>query len=492
MGTALSKVNNRLTFDFDNYVLEREELAQDLRCIAADASSHRQVHASWTILQGVSGVTAGVAGGLAIAVGAAPVTFGLSLPAATAVAAAIIAKSVTAASLVSSAASCLHSNVMDKDIAKRLQNLRHLIESIDHKDKEINLYFKENQQNKETMKSMDNKEEKTTNESEKSSREDTKPTASLSHESEAKANQTQLNEKAESHDGDESKKSVKLSSSIETCKTDGAINACHYLLQVWDEWDLASKESKTINGFDLGLAMMRSTGLVMGTHSIIQGTRDVMQPQDLETALIETASILDKESAAIRMLDLRYLSCIPSERKLPRGRLLLVDGGGGQVKMQVTYQNPLGVVETLQSDSTNAIRFPEGATDVKVTFVDRMGKTVNRVHRTDSKQPWVKDEKGQHVIEECTIGKTDGVDAVFVVKGGPTHAYIHKAWDFGRASYGKQPRDWEWWENAEQESKSLAPPLEQRKLSRETSIHEQSCGILLCLSPQDIQFSAAA
>ena len=69
------------------------------------------------------------------------------------------------------------------------------------------------------------------------------------------------------------------------------------------------------------------------------------------------------------------------------------------------------------------------------------GKPVHKVDRADPKQPWIKDEYGKPIPEEGTFVTADGVGAVFV-KGSLTHAYIHKARDFGRAT-NEAPRSWE-------------------------------------------------
>jgi hypothetical protein len=263
-----------------------------------------------------------------------------------------------------------------------------------------------------------------------------------------------------------------------------AIKACQTLCEVWHEWDLASKENKAV-GFDLAVALVKSQGILMGTHSMIQGSKQVTEEHDLETALVSMADMIDRESLLIRQLDLRYLSCIPTERRLPRARLMHLDGGGGQVTMVVTFHRGylrgyLAPEETLKSDSTNSIRLPEGATKIAVQFVDRTGKVVKKVNRFAPQQPWVKSKDGkQHELEECTFDNGDGVDAVFVVKGCLTHAYIHKAWDFGRIS---EPRSWEWWENVHEECKELLPNIEQRsRIVRSTAIHNEApCGLDLC------------
>lgn len=464
MGAALSRINTRLGFDFDAYIRDREELAQDLRCIAADAASHRRLHGSWQVLQGASGVAAGIAGGIALVV-AAPVTFGIAP--AVGVTAAIVGNSISAASLASSAASYAHGHVVDKDIAKRLQNLRHVIESIAEKDKQINAYVVSKEQEAQELKLQKQKSLNVVDEKD-----------------------TSVNTDVNSQISTEEEEEEDVKSSKKTKKTP-AIQACKSMCEVWEDWDLATKENKKV-GYNLPLALIKSTGVILGARSIWQGAEATVKPQDFETALVQTAAAIDHESQVIRQLDLRYLRCIPTARSLPRGRLLHVDGGGGQVKMTVTFHaGILGQMETLQSDSTNAIRLPEGASNIKVRFIDLAGKTVNKVDRANPKQAWVKDEDRKYVLEECSFAHGDGVDAVFVVKGGLTHAYIHKAWDFGRGA-SQKARDWEWWENAEEESKKVAPKVEERKLARATSIHDNSCGMTLCcLQPEEmLAFSA--
>lgn len=515
MGVSLSKLNNKCSFDFDAYIGEREELAEDLRRISQDAASHRQVKGSWQMVHGASGVAAGIAGGVALV--AAPVTFGMSLPI-VATTAMIVGNSITAASLASSAATYGYGHVVDKDIAKRLQNLRHVIESITCKDVEINSFLKApTSSNTSASNSADKSKQETAKESKSLSNNKGEPNKkgssekltemktstkesckkNVSHNASTKKSNTQkvstASEKAASDTAAGSKVSKKASVSPVTTTKKGkksvAIKACQTLCEVWNEWDLATKENKTV-GFDLAVALVKSQGILMGTHSMIQGSKQVTEEQDLETALVNMADLIDKESLLIRQLDLRYLSCIPTERRLSRARLMHIDGGGGQVTMIVTFHRGffrgyLSPEETLKSDSTNSIRLPEGATNITVQFTDRTGKVVKKVDRSAPQQPWVKSEDGKHhEVEACTFDIGDGVDAVFVVKGCLTHAYIHTAWDFGRIS---EPRSWEWWENVHEESKELLPDIEQRsRVARSTAIHNDApCGLDFC-GPSDV------
>lgn len=471
MGTSLSRLNNKLSFDFDTYIQERDELARDLRGLATDAAWHRRVKGSWQVFQGASGVAAGLAGGLALAT--TPITFGLSLPV-VATTAAMVGSSISAASMASSAASYGYEHVVDKDIAKRLMNMRHVIFSIALKDKEICVFIAKKYSDAATE--QNRKESAPGTHGVKVSKApfaDTKNSLSPHSDSRSKANSVSTKRNSPTVDsarhGDDS--STVATSIIGTPthpkQLPKPIRACQNLCEVWDSWDLASKENKKV-GFDLALALVRSSGLVLGANSIVQGSKTVQEAHDdLETALLQTAEALEKETGEIRLLDLRYCSCIPYERKLPRGRLQHVDGGGGQVDMLVSFDHYYGVRETLQSDSTNTIRLPEYATNVKVTFRDRAGKTVKKVDRAAAKQEWVKDASGKHELEECSFDVADGADVIFVVKGALTHAFIHKAWDFGRTR-GK-PRQWEWWENAAEECKTLIPGIEQRLANRSAS-----------------------
>lgn len=407
MGGTLSHINNKLSFDFDSYLYEREELANELRNISQAAASHRQLKGSLQVVNGASGIAAGIAGGVALV--ASPITFGLSLPVA-ATTVAIVGHSITAASVAASAASYSYGHVVDKDIAKRLLNLSHTIHSIAKKDKEINFLMKGPQKEK--------------------------------------------------LPDDSSRNETSSTSENEQPETETGIKACQRLCNVWDEWDLATKENKTV-GFDLPLSIIKSQGIVLGTSSIIEGSKQVLQEQELETALIQTANNIDKESATIRKLEssFQYLTCISSEKRLPRGRLTCIDGGGGCV-MVVTFDH-YGTNETLQSDSTNVIRLPEGVTNVKVHI--RAGSTpLKKVDRRDPKQPWIKSDSGEYQVDEFEFDHGDGVNAVFLVKGrNLMQGYVHKAWDFGRHPSVK-PRSWEWWENAIEECKDLIPDLEAR------------------------------
>lgn len=121
MGAAISHCNNRLSFDFAEYVREREELSKRFREIIAASEQHRSQRKQF---QGTtSAVTAGV--GCVVALVAAPATFGLSLVPA-------------AAATTVSAAAYGHGFVVNKDIVRQLENLQFMIDSISRKDKEVN------------------------------------------------------------------------------------------------------------------------------------------------------------------------------------------------------------------------------------------------------------------------------------------------------------------------------------------------------------------
>jgi hypothetical protein len=175
---------------------------------------------------------------------------------------------------------------------------------------------------------------------------------------------------------------------------------------VYDRWDnlTSHKESKSLIGFDLARALDRSNGVFGGTSSIIEGSKTVQQADDLEMALRDTAEALERETAILRPLDFRRLPCLPTEPKLPRGRLQHIDKGGGQVDMVVSYNHPLGRREALQlSDIKQIIRLPERSTNVEVRFLDRTGKMVYRVDRAFPKQGWVVDTQGHRVVETCHL-----------------------------------------------------------------------------------------
>lgn len=408
MGFALSRLNNKLTFDYETYVLERDELARLLRDISSSAACHRQRKGALQVVNGASGVAAGVAG--AVAIVTAPVAFGLSLPAT----AAIIGNSIAAASVASSAASCLHGRLVDGDIEQRLKNLRCLIDGIARKDEEIN--------------------------------------------------------------------------SLLTCLRKGdasepAVKACRNLGRVWEEWDLSATDERKSMAYDLPVSVLKSQGIFFGTRSIIEGSKQVREEDDLESALACAADAIDEETAIVRKLEdrFRYLSCLPGERTIPRGRLTYVDGGGGCSRIMVVtfFDDMTRTTSTLKSDSTNVIRLPERATDVKVHFEVKGGKTVKKVDRPEPKQPWVKSaESGKYETDVLDFDRGDGVDAAFVVKGSIAHSFVHKAWDFARHP-SVEPRRWEWWENAGEECRELLPEIEARSLNR-TRREDEPCAMDLC------------
>lgn len=478
MGTSLSRLNNKLTFDFDTYIQERDELARDLRGLAADAAWHRRVKGSWQVLQGASGVAAGIAGGVALAT--APITFGLSLPA-VATTAAIVGNSITAASLASSAASYGYGHVVDKDMAKRLVNMRHVIFSLAAKDKEISEFLSAKKcsakENNEEQKAAESSATTIATKGHSSISSSLAPSNGNAHEKLS----TPSSESPPKHNTEISDNSTATTSKDSSCAKPKRklvlIQACRRFCEAWDTLDLETKEKKKI-GFDFAVALVRSAGIVLGTNSILEGSKTVQEAHDLETALLQTAETLEKETEAIRQLDTRYCSCLPQERKLPRGRLQYIDGGGGQVDMIVHFDH-CGTQERLKSDSTKIIRLPEQATNVMVTFQDRSNKMVKRVDRASPRQDWVKNSSGNYELEVCDFEFADGADIIFVVKGTLTHAYIHKAWDFGLR---RKPRSWEWWENAAEECKELIPDVENRIATRYTSRPPSKPVVFCCLA----------
>lgn len=509
--------NSRLWFDYANYIQERKELAQDLRLIAIHAAQHRQLQGSWQVVQGTASVTAGVASGVALLATTATALAALPVVAV----AGIVGKSVAAASLASTAAMYTHGHVVQEDLAKRLRNLHHIIVSIAEKDQEINRYFVvvavDGDANNNVEKNMNDSDQ--TNPHKGDRKEKSKPVASSEprkndetsrHEKESNATKPSKTEKhTQQNDTKEDARSPAKNDKSNTDKNakttirevdkpknkspPSAIRACQALCQVWQ--DLVAQEDNQIKVVDLVVALVQSSSVILSAKSVIDGHVKTRQAHNLETALLQTADALDYETVAIEKLDLRYLRCIPTPRQLPRGRLLHIDGGNGQVTMMVTFDDDGSLDSTtLTSDSTRSIRLPYGATNVRVTFRDMAGKPVHKVDRANPQQPWIKDEKGRPILEECTFDTGDGVDAAFVVKGSLAHAYIHKAWDFGRDAT-KTPRSWEWWDDVDDRgdetnaNKMVPIEVEQRKAHRETSepIHDNSCGVALCcLTPQEL------
>lgn len=212
-----------------------------------------------------------------------------------------------------------------------------------------------------------------------------------------------------------------------------------------------------------------------GTYSLLSGPNQFESEEELEKALILAADAIDEKTTILRRLweesRFTYLACVPSERCLSRGRLTVIDNGAGCSRfMRVVCFDPnSGALIELESDSTNVLRLPEAASDVKITFHVRGGgerTAVRKVDRAGTEQPWIKSAKGKRVAEVIEFERGDGVDAVFCVKGGMTHSFVHKAWDFGRKPT-VPPRKWEWWgENLEEDWKNILPDSEERCLSR--------------------------
>ena len=141
---------------------------------------------------------------------------------------------------------------------------------------------------------------------------------------------------------------------------------------------------------DLPLSILKSQGLVFGTHSIIEGAQQFRQEDDVEKALTKAAEALENETTTIVALEkqFRYLSCVPGEQKLPRGRLTYIDLGGGCSRIMVaSFYDNQNQAQVLKSESSNVLRLPDGATLVKVFFQVKGGPTVKKVNRSDPKQP---------------------------------------------------------------------------------------------------------
>jgi len=395
-----------LIFSFDDYVQEREELASLFRDISKAATEHRQKKGTLQVINGASGVTAGVAGAVALAL--SPVTFGLSVPAAAVMTTAIVSNSIAAASLTSSVASYGYGRGGDEDITRRLQNLQCVMDSIAKKDAEINNLIK----------------------------------------------------------------------SLEKDNVEPVVKACQQLRSghVHEELD---KEKRPVH-VDLPLSVLKSQGIFLGTHSIFEGAKQVREAQELETALMNAADALDEETRTIRTLksQFKYLSCVPGERELPRGRLTYIDGGGGSSRIMVATFLDGEEETTLKSDNSHVLFLPEGVTSVKVHFELSGGTTVKKINRSEPKQPWEKTDKNEYQVDVFDFDCGDGVDAVFMVKGTMNHSFVAKAWDFGRHPWAT-PRAWEWWENADTECKELVPELEKRLVNRNARYEPASgpCGL---------------
>jgi len=137
MGASISHINNRLSFDYANYLRERLELSTLLRKISELSVSYRSNKRKLQIVNGATSVTASIAG-VTAAILAAPATAGVSIPLA------IVGNSITAASITSSAAAFGHGQIFNKDIVKQVENLKCIIDSLAKKDEEINLLIKNN------------------------------------------------------------------------------------------------------------------------------------------------------------------------------------------------------------------------------------------------------------------------------------------------------------------------------------------------------------
>uniref|UniRef100_A0A7R9WEU0 Uncharacterized protein n=1 Tax=Pseudictyota dubia TaxID=2749911 RepID=A0A7R9WEU0_9STRA len=409
MGASLSRINNKLSFDYAEYLREKSELSFLLRSIATDSAARRKRRGVAQATAGVTSVAAGIAG----AVAAAPATLGLSLPAAAVATAAVVGNSMTAASVASSAASFGHGYAVDRDIVRRLENLEPLMSSMSRKDAEVDALVKFFRGR-----------------------------------------------------GDEVFPAIS---------------------------ELQDKLSKKVS-FNEGAkanGMAAWSVLSPGTYGLVNGSKQFKSEEEFEKALTTAADSIDEKTAILRSLEgqFSYVTCVPAERRLSRGRLTYIDCGGGCSRfMKVTCSDRrTGGSFELESDSTNTLRLPEGASNVKVTFHIRGGgenKAVRKVDRASSRQPWVKSAKGKRLADVLEFEDGDGVDAVFCVKGPMTHSFVHKAWDFGRDPL-MPPREWEWWgENAEEAWKDILPDSEERSLRRTRCLNEEPLTIGSCGSCQ--------
>jgi hypothetical protein len=267
---------------------------------------------------------------------------------------------------------------------------------------------------------------------------------------------------------------------LEKENVEPVVKACH-LLRSSNHVEKLEDDKKPVH-IDLPLSVLKSQGIFLGAHSIVEGTKQVQQEEELETALMETADALDNETRTIQSLksQFKYLSCVPGEREIPRGRLTFIDSGGGCSRTLVTMVATFHVGDdetTLKSDSSNVLFLPKGATSVKVHFEFNSGQMVKKSDRSQPKQPWIKTEKNEFQVDEFDFESGDGVDAVFLVQGPVLHCVVAKAWDFGRHPW-TTPRSWEWWENADKECKELVPTLEARLASRDSRYEDNGpCGV---------------
>lgn len=514
----LSHWNNKLSFDVASYLQDREELAGLLRDITKDASNHRSHKGTMAMVNGASGMAAGVVGMVALA--AMPTTLGLTAPLA------IVGNSMAAASMASSAASYGYSHVVDKDVALRLHNLRCMVETIAKKDEEINAILKRFIKQTNLKAKTAAKEENPDKENEANAKPENKSEQHQQHEKNSGHEQQQIEQKP--------------------------IRACHKLQLVCEQLDLAQLAESTdlkAMAIELPVSVLNTQGIFMGTRSMIRGSKQIQTEEELEEGIASTADLLDQETEFLRSREckrrFKYFKSITSQKTTVinrGGRLTYIDGGGGcSRKMIVVFRDvhTKNIVK-LESDSSNVIRLPEGATNIQVHFVVKGagGKTVKKVDRSHPKQPWIKVSPIATKEAECAIDKKavteknrvksnnnqtrqswitnksksgknpkqvdddksqpkqkqpwgifsketstkptapkttyetdifefrrgDRIDAAFFVEGSFTHSYVSKAWDFGRSRNGRiPPRPWEFWENAEEEYQKCLPEWDTRK-----------------------------
>ena len=293
MGVLLAHWNNKLSFDLASYLEDREDLVKLLREIGHDASHHRSHKGTMAVVNGASGVAAGVVGIVALA--AMPTTLGLTAPLA------VVGNSLAAANLASSAASYGYSQAVDKDVARRLYNLRYLVGTIAKKDEEINKILKRFWKNK---------------------RNDA-----------PKKLIWENNHLERTDDMDESMEQDPI-------QQQQPIQACHKLQLVCERLDVAklaeSTDLKSL-ALELPVSVLNTQGIVMGTRSIIQGSKQIHTEEELEEGLVSTADLLDQETSFLRSREckrrFKYFKSITSRRggsitTNKGGRLTYVDGGG--------------------------------------------------------------------------------------------------------------------------------------------------------------------
>lgn len=163
------------------------------------------------------------------------------------------------------------------------------------------------------------------------------------------------------------------------------------------------------------------------------------------------------------------MTCFTEKKRCPPGRLTIGDRESGRAQtgrrrtMKVTCLDSQGMKRNITSDKTGVIRLPEGATKVKVRFMEAGGVMIKKIDRQGGKKQWIREPRSSRrsscSIEEFDLEQGDGVDAVFILRGPIWGGYVAKAWDFGRPK-NVSPRSWEWWgdeEEVQRDSISLLP-----------------------------------